>query len=113
MSESGQYILKLAVLGDAGVGKTSLVNQFVSASFKEDYRATLGVNIVMKIIKATMPGFLNIRSVSFFISFSPFIFMKRFPWCHCVRACFLNTPLSPPRCLQFLAVFLMQFFSRS
>lgn len=51
MSESGQYILKLAVLGDAGVGKTSLVNQFVSASFKEDYRATLGVNIVMKIIR--------------------------------------------------------------
>ena len=51
MSESGQYILKLAVLGDAGVGKTSLVNQFVSASFKEDYQATLGVNIVIKNIK--------------------------------------------------------------
>ena len=51
MSKSGQYVLKLAVLGDAGVGKTALVNQFVSASFKEDYRATLGVNIVMKTIK--------------------------------------------------------------
>ncbi|TFG22514.1 MAG: GTP-binding protein [Promethearchaeota archaeon] len=51
MSKQGQYVLKLAVLGDAGVGKTSLVNQFVSASFKEDYRATLGVNIVMKNIE--------------------------------------------------------------
>ena len=51
MTKPGQYVLKLAVLGDAGVGKTSLVNQFVSASFKEDYRATLGVNIVMKTIK--------------------------------------------------------------
>ena len=44
----GDWVLKLAVLGDAGVGKTSLVNQFVEDKFKEDYRATMGVNIVIK-----------------------------------------------------------------
>ena len=43
-----EYILKFAILGDAGVGKTSLVNQYVLKSFQADYRATLGVNIVKK-----------------------------------------------------------------
>ncbi|TFF98013.1 MAG: GTP-binding protein [Promethearchaeota archaeon] len=45
------WILKFAVLGDAGVGKTSLINQFVDKTFKEDYRATIGANIVKKTIK--------------------------------------------------------------
>jgi len=46
--KKGDWVLKLAVLGDAGVGKTSLVNQFVESSFKEDYKATMGVNIIIK-----------------------------------------------------------------
>jgi small GTP-binding protein len=49
--KKGDYVLKLAVLGDAGVGKTSLVNQFVEERFKEDYKATMGVNLIMKTIK--------------------------------------------------------------
>lgn len=36
------------ILGDAGVGKTSLVNQFVSNTFKADYRGTMGVQIIKK-----------------------------------------------------------------
>ena len=47
----GDYVLKFAVLGDAGAGKTSLVNQFVEEKFKEDYKATMGVNIIMKTVK--------------------------------------------------------------
>lgn len=43
-----QYILKLVVLGDAAVGKTSLIDQYIEHSFKEDYKPTLGVNIVTK-----------------------------------------------------------------
>ncbi|MBN1802770.1 MAG: GTP-binding protein [Candidatus Lokiarchaeota archaeon] len=42
------YILKIVILGDAGVGKTSLVNQFVSNTFKADYRGTMGVQIIKK-----------------------------------------------------------------
>ncbi|MHA2182498.1 MAG: Rab family GTPase [Promethearchaeota archaeon] len=41
-------VIKLALLGDAGVGKTSLINQYTQHSFKEDYQPTLGVNIVVK-----------------------------------------------------------------
>ena len=43
-----EYILKLVVLGDPAVGKTSLINQYIEHSFKEDYKPTLGVNIVSK-----------------------------------------------------------------
>ena len=44
------WVLKFAVLGDAGVGKTSLINQFVDQTFQEDYRATIGANIVKKMV---------------------------------------------------------------
>ncbi|TXT57172.1 MAG: Small GTP-binding domain protein [Promethearchaeota archaeon] len=49
--KSGDWVLKIAILGDAGVGKTSLVNQFVDNSFKEDYKATIGANILKKDVK--------------------------------------------------------------
>jgi len=43
-----EFVYKLVVLGDAAVGKTSLINQFVEGSFSEDYKPTLGANIVRK-----------------------------------------------------------------
>jgi small GTP-binding protein len=36
---------KLIVVGDSGVGKTSLINQFVAKKFVMDYRPTLGISI--------------------------------------------------------------------
>jgi len=48
MSDEKEYVLKLLLLGDAAVGKTSLINTYISHSFKEEYHATLGVNIVSK-----------------------------------------------------------------
>lgn len=46
-----EWALKLAVLGDPAVGKTSLINKYITGSFKENYTPTLGVNIVSKDIK--------------------------------------------------------------
>jgi Ras-related protein Rab-11A len=43
-----EFVYKIVVLGDAAVGKTSLINQFVEGSFNEDYKPTLGANIVRK-----------------------------------------------------------------
>ncbi len=40
--------IKLALLGDSGVGKTSLITQYVQKKFEHDYKPTLGVNIVAK-----------------------------------------------------------------
>jgi len=46
-----KWAIKLTVLGDAAVGKTSLINKYITNSFKEKYQPTLGVNIVTKDIQ--------------------------------------------------------------
>ena len=46
-----KWALKLAILGDAAVGKTSLINNYITHSFNENYQPTLGVNIVTKDIR--------------------------------------------------------------
>jgi len=43
-----RYNFKIAVIGFSGVGKTSLINQFISKKFKQDYISTIGVNILIK-----------------------------------------------------------------
>ncbi|MFX0003008.1 MAG: Rab family GTPase [Promethearchaeota archaeon] len=43
-----EFVYKIVILGDAAVGKTSLITQFVEGSFNEDYKPTLGANIVRK-----------------------------------------------------------------
>ncbi len=51
-----EYILKLVLLGDPAVGKTSLINQYVDHTFETDYRPTLGANIIAKEIKMDNPN---------------------------------------------------------
>ncbi|MFX1389039.1 MAG: Rab family GTPase [Promethearchaeota archaeon] len=46
-----QWTLKVALLGDPAVGKTSLIKNYITHSFSENYQPTLGVNIVTKDIK--------------------------------------------------------------
>ncbi|MHA1149137.1 MAG: Rab family GTPase [Promethearchaeota archaeon] len=47
MSEEA-YVIKLCLLGEGAVGKTSLVYRFVSNRFKKNLASTLGVNISKK-----------------------------------------------------------------
>ncbi len=42
---------KIVVLGHFGVGKSSLVRQFVENVFTEDYKVTIGVHVLKKDIK--------------------------------------------------------------
>jgi len=42
---------KIAMLGTFGVGKTSLVRQFVSHQFDEKYHSTLGVKVDKKVVE--------------------------------------------------------------
>uniref|UniRef100_A0ACD5W2N0 Uncharacterized protein n=1 Tax=Avena sativa TaxID=4498 RepID=A0ACD5W2N0_AVESA len=41
-------LLKVIVLGDSGVGKTSLMNQYVHNKFSQQYKATIGADFVTK-----------------------------------------------------------------
>lgn len=47
----GSYIAKLVMVGNEGVGKTSLVRRFVENTFKTDYKPTIGVSIMAKTVK--------------------------------------------------------------
>lgn len=53
-----QWTFKILVLGDMAVGKTSLINQYIEHTFIEDYRPTLGVNIISKDIEIEQIGSL-------------------------------------------------------
>ncbi|GLT68912.1 hypothetical protein SLA2020_411050 [Shorea laevis] len=43
-----RIMLKVIVLGDSGVGKTSLMNQYVHKKFNQQYKATIGADFVTK-----------------------------------------------------------------
>lgn len=48
-----EFVFKVAVLGSAGVGKTSLINRYVDRKFSEDYKPTLGASIIAKDVELT------------------------------------------------------------
>ena len=43
-----KYIIKIVLLGEANVGKTSLVYRYIENKFRENYKSTLGVNLLKK-----------------------------------------------------------------
>lgn len=50
MSASGRKraLLKVIILGNSGVGKTSLMNQYVNKKFTNQYKATIGADFLTK-----------------------------------------------------------------
>jgi small GTP-binding protein len=46
LETGGIYRFKFIIIGDHEVGKTSLVRRFVENKFSDDYRATIGLNIM-------------------------------------------------------------------
>jgi len=44
-SYSPEYVYKLSLIGDGGVGKTSMAQRYVHGIFKGDYKATIGTYI--------------------------------------------------------------------
>lgn len=48
MNDQIDYIVKICLLGEAAVGKTSLVYRFIENRFRDNYKSTLGVNLLKK-----------------------------------------------------------------
>jgi len=42
------YVLKIVLLGEGNVGKTSLVYRYIENRFSQDFKSTLGVNLLKK-----------------------------------------------------------------
>lgn len=48
MSARKKVLLKVIILGDSSVGKTSLMNQYVNKRFSNQYKATIGADFLTK-----------------------------------------------------------------
>ncbi|VDL71003.1 unnamed protein product [Nippostrongylus brasiliensis] len=48
MSGRKKALLKVIILGDSGVGKTSLMNQYVNRRFSNQYKATIGADFLTR-----------------------------------------------------------------
>lgn len=48
MATRKKVLLKVIILGDSGVGKTSLMNQYVQKKFSNQYKATIGADFLTK-----------------------------------------------------------------
>ena len=51
MKEDFDILLKLMVLGDSGVGKTSFIHRFVDGKFCDKYVTTVGIDFREKTIE--------------------------------------------------------------
>ncbi|KAK8935957.1 hypothetical protein KSP39_PZI013565 [Platanthera zijinensis] len=51
MASRRRMLLKVIILGDSGVGKTSLMNQYVNKKFSNQYKATIGADFLTKEIQ--------------------------------------------------------------
>ena len=48
MASNKKHLLKIIILGESAVGKTSLMNRFVKQEFSQQYRATIGADFLSK-----------------------------------------------------------------
>lgn len=45
-----EHLYKVLVIGDLGVGKTSLIRRYVHQTYSTNYRATIGVDFALKVL---------------------------------------------------------------
>ena len=46
-----QYIFKLILIGNSGVGKSSIIQRYMKHTFEESYKCTIGVDFLMKTLE--------------------------------------------------------------
>ncbi len=54
-TDSYQYLFKLMVIGEGAVGKTTLVNRYVTGTFEKDYKTTIGSQFAVKLTHISPP----------------------------------------------------------
>lgn len=84
-----EHLYKVLVIGDLGVGKTSIIRRYVHQTYSNNYRATIGVDFALKVLNwdsetvrlqlwdiagTTHPGFSAVKNTDFFFFSPAFLF---------------------------------------
>ena len=46
----GEFLAKVIIVGDSGVGKTNLLTRYCDNTFEDNYVATVGVDFKLKVV---------------------------------------------------------------
>lgn len=73
-----EHLFKVLVIGDLGVGKTSIIKRYVHQIFSQHYRATIGVDFALKVLHWDSQTVVrlqlwDIAGTSFSMSFLPIL----------------------------------------
>ncbi|KAJ8280430.1 hypothetical protein GJAV_G00054470 [Gymnothorax javanicus] len=49
-NDKKEHLYKILVIGDLGVGKTSIIKRYAHQNFSSNYRATIGVDFALKVL---------------------------------------------------------------
>ena len=68
LDDSFDYLFKIVLIGDPGVGKTCIVQRFKKGTFVERHGSTIGVDFTMKTLvvdskKVKVSALLNLRTI--------------------------------------------------
>mmetsp|Transcript_38634 Transcript_38634/g.66783 ORF Transcript_38634/g.66783 Transcript_38634/m.66783 type:complete len:83 (+) Transcript_38634:87-335(+) len=55
MENNLDHVFKVLLIGDAGVGKSSILLQFTDGYFNDNLQSTIGVDFKVKVMDATGP----------------------------------------------------------
>lgn len=70
MSSGKKILLKVIILGDSSVGKTSLMNQYVNKRFSNQYKATIGADFLTKeVVVDDRVVTVQVRSIFMLLSY--------------------------------------------
>lgn len=88
-----EHLYKVLVIGDLGVGKTSIIRRYVHHNYSNNYRATIGVDFALKVLNwdsetvrlqlwdiagKTHPGSIAVKNTDFFFFFFiPLLFIRK------------------------------------